>query len=276
METSHSIPKILTVVYMSSSTPADNKGSYGTVPDIDPAALNAAKSYVASKIPGAIDYSKEKLAEAKKYVEEGDWTWRIAGLCAGGALVFVNLTSVIGNFFTLSLVTAVLNAYLILFGLLMMILEYKNVFLTDKYLRIIKREALFLYRPQGRAAMYFFLGSLETVLGGLLGYIVGFFTMFVGAYVYYSSRQAFLALKDLKSGKYTVDEIKAKFKQEDADNSGYLDSTELASLCDHMGHKLNRHELESALFLLDNNRDGKITLEEFLEWWGDHEDETCF
>lgn len=71
-------------------------------------------------------------------------------------------------------------------------------------------------------------------------------------------------------------EVIAKFKQFDADNSGTLDSAELAKLTAALGSSLSLNELESALFILDTSGDGKVSLEEFLAWWEGKEDDTIF
>jgi Ca2+-binding EF-hand superfamily protein len=42
----------------------------------------------------------------------------------------------------------------------------------------------------------------------------------------------------------------------------------VAAICADMGTTLNKNELESALFMLDKNGDGKVSLEEFQVWWG--------
>jgi Ca2+-binding EF-hand superfamily protein len=62
-------------------------------------------------------------------------------------------------------------------------------------------------------------------------------------------------------------ELEATFKRFDIDNTGTLDSAELASLCQSLGSPLTLNELESAILVLDVNGDGKITYGEFLKWY---------
>ena len=61
--------------------------------------------------------------------------------------------------------------------------------------------------------------------------------------------------------------INATFDRYDRDKNGYLDTTELADLCLSLGSQLSKNELESALFILDKNNNGKVEKQEFLDWW---------
>ena len=145
------------------------------------------------------------------------------------------LLSIGSNFFGLSPFKAVLDLYLFLFGLLACVLEFKERVFTLKYLEIIKKEALFLYRPYGRAAFYFFIGLLVISQGGLLGLLVGLYTSAVGVIIFYASRSVITSLNTLKQSQYTEQQIAEKFQLFDKDNSGYLDSSELSSLCTSLG-----------------------------------------
>lgn len=241
-------------------------GAYGSV------STDEAKALAAKGGSMAMEYSKEKFMQLKKYAEDGNWTWKVAGLIAGIMIILLSLLSVIGHFISLTPFSAVIDVYLFVFGVVACLLEYKEMVFTKKYLDIIRREALFLYRPYGRAAFYFFVGVLVMCTDGILGLVVGAYTMIVGAIIYYSSRQAMAALGSLKDSSFDEQQIAAKFKQFDKNNDGTLDTTELAMLTQSLGSKLSLNELESALFLLDTNSDGKIQYSEFLDWWKGKDD----
>jgi Ca2+-binding EF-hand superfamily protein len=49
--------------------------------------------------------------------------------------------------------------------------------------------------------------------------------------------------------------------------AGALDPAELSALVASLGTTLTLNQLESAVFVLDKNEDGKITFEEFLGWY---------
>jgi hypothetical protein len=61
--------------------------------------------------------------------------------------------------------------------------------------------------------------------------------------------------------------IKRVFTSFDADNSGFIDSNELQSVSRELGKELTEEELKQVLNELDENRDGKISYEEFRNWW---------
>ena len=148
---------------------------------------------------------------------------------------FVNLTGFISNVFGFSLTNAVLNLYLLLFAATSVILEYKHLLLPDKYIRIVAREAHLLVTPYGRAAFYFLIGLTQMNIGGFLGFVAGVLSSAVGVIIFFASRSAYKALLALKTDPYTVSDIRKKFSEADADNSGAIDSHELPSLCNALG-----------------------------------------
>lgn len=57
------------------------------------------------------------------------------------------------------------------------------------------------------------------------------------------------------------------FKSFDKDNSGYIDINELKEVSQELGRPLDAAELEECMKDLDQNKDGKISYEEFSTWW---------
>ena len=135
----------------------------------------------------------------------------------------------------LSPVKVILNVYLIFFAVVAVILEYKKLLVPAKYIKMIQKEALFLTLPYGRAGFYVFVGSLQLSMDGMLGFFAGAYTIAVGVIVFIVSMRAYRELKALKAEKYTEEDIKRKFKEADIENTGELDSSELAVLCDSLG-----------------------------------------
>lgn len=220
----------------------------------------------------ALGYSKQKLLELKKYADEGNWSWKIAGGIAGLAIMAYSSLSVLAHLTGFSPATALIDCYLFLFGLAAVLLEYKEVSFTKKYQDLIKREALFLYRPYGRAFFYIFIGLLLLATGGILGLLIGSYVTVVGIFIFIASRDAIKQLEQLKSTIHNDTDLAKTFKEFDKDNSGYLDTKELAALCQSLGISLTIHELESAILLLDSNGDGKISYNEFSDWWKGQEE----
>ena len=57
------------------------------------------------------------------------------------------------------------------------------------------------------------------------------------------------------------------FKAFDKDNSGFIDINELKDVSKELGRPLDAAELEECMKDLDQNKDGKISYEEFSQWW---------
>jgi Ca2+-binding EF-hand superfamily protein len=61
--------------------------------------------------------------------------------------------------------------------------------------------------------------------------------------------------------------VRGKFSQHDRNGDGSLDSEEFAALCAELGSPLTPAEVEAALLMLDTDRSGAVSIEEFLRWW---------
>ena len=57
------------------------------------------------------------------------------------------------------------------------------------------------------------------------------------------------------------------FDRHDADGSGQIDTAELRGLLADLGHNLSEAEHAQVLASLDKSNDGRISYEEFAEWW---------
>ena len=80
-----------------------------------------------------------------------------------------------------------------------------------------------------------------------------------------------LALKDLLNlrGKGSLDDYKAAFEKLDSDGSGYIETSEIQALFDDVyGEKAPSFETEAFLEFFDQNKDGKISWEEFEQGLG--------
>ena len=57
------------------------------------------------------------------------------------------------------------------------------------------------------------------------------------------------------------------FDKYDTDRSGVIDKHALLAMCKEMGRELTPFEHENAMFVLDSNRDGTVSYDDFLAWW---------
>lgn len=165
-------------------------------------------------------------AQLRKYAEEGNWTWKVLGFIAGLLMMANGVLSFLVELTSLSPLMAVLDIYMFCFGLICVLLEYKEQALTQKYINIIRREALFLYKPYGRGAFYMLCGSILLAKGGILSPLIGLFVCCIGLLLFSSSRQAQRSLDVLREQQFNDELMSAKFQEFDKNNDGYLNAAE--------------------------------------------------
>lgn len=64
-----------------------------------------------------------------------------------------------------------------------------------------------------------------------------------------------------------IAEIEELFRQSDKDDNGKIDFPEFAELMGNLDPQMTRSALEIGFRDIDTNKDGRINLDEFLEWW---------
>ena len=62
-------------------------------------------------------------------------------------------------------------------------------------------------------------------------------------------------------------DVKATFKQVDADQSGFIDKDELRNVLQKLGGNVTEDEVDACYAELDENEDGKIDYNEFSGWY---------
>jgi hypothetical protein len=141
---------------------------------------------------------EQKFEEILTSVEHGSISSKVSGILACCGIVLVASLSFFPHLLSLSPFAAVLDLYLLGFGIIGVLLECKEHLLTKAYLDWLRQEALFLYRPYGRGLFYFFVGILMASIGGLLGLLVGVYTAATGAFIFVTSREAIKSAERMK------------------------------------------------------------------------------
>jgi Ca2+-binding EF-hand superfamily protein len=101
----------------------------------------------------------------------------------------------------------------------------------------------------------------------IISEIIGLYAFFIGLIIFIVSKSARDTLIKLRDSISTDEELLIKFRKYDVDNSGYLDRSEISALCRDLGTPLSLNQLEVVILTMDKTPDGKISYEEFLEWW---------
>lgn len=213
------------------------------------------------------NWGRSEINEIVKYAEEGDWTWKLLGMFGGLAMVGVGGLTFMGDFFLFNYFGAILDVYIILFGILTVCLEYKEAILPKTWIEQIKIEARFVYKPYGRAVLYIFFGVLLISQSKFLYTCIGLYLLAIGGLVMYYAGQAAAALEKFKDQKLSSWTLKGLYEKADRNKNG-LSPKELAEVvCKYPGCTLGVNEMESAIALLDKNGDGKVSYEEFSKWY---------
>ena len=219
---------------------------------------------------GFIGLAQDKLLLVRRYIEEGEFGWKILGALGGGAMAISGFFGFIGNvllLITFSSLAALQGLIICLVGVLLMALELKDNFLPYQFQKFIKTEVHVLYTPFGRAVCYMIIGILMVTMWNTVYSLIGLCVTCIGGYIFYSSRKAFIGLQEMKLKKFDEATLHEYFAKYDDERVGGLDSTGLTRLLNDMGSHLNHSEMESALLILDKNVDGKISFDEFKEWY---------
>ena len=146
-------------------------------------------------------------------------------------------------------------------------LEGRRYACTHRFQKVLTDNCKILTFTWGRGLFYIFAGSLMFSLSNMVDMLIGGYVMFMGFTSVVVGRHTASKLTDLKHSMGSAKAVKAKFNEMDVDNNGSLDSKELANLCASLGSPLDHNELCAALDLMDRDKNGNVSFEEFFEWF---------
>lgn len=106
--------------------------------------------------------------EIRKFIEAAPLSNRVLGFIAGAIMLITGLINFIFDFLTLHWDVGIVDATVIAIGMLAMLIEYKIVFIPSRFLRYLKEDVRFLFRPYGRPLVYCFGGTFIVSKGSFL------------------------------------------------------------------------------------------------------------
>ena len=222
--------------------------------------------------------AQEKWLEIRNGVQDGDISIRLMALLSAAALIVSSVLGLIRSILSFNISQALMEVYSLVLGIIMIVLEAKQLRLPQKYLDKLFHYALFLKYVWGRGILYLLAGTLHLVTQGsmsIMDYIVGGMVTFVGVVYIVVGRMATQKLKSLRQSLHSDSQLKNKFQNADTTKKGLtLDQFKL--LTDQLGLDLNHREAEMIFVHLDKSADGLLTYQEFEGWWTDLEENYLF
>mmetsp|Transcript_2717 Transcript_2717/g.3868 ORF Transcript_2717/g.3868 Transcript_2717/m.3868 type:complete len:272 (+) Transcript_2717:50-865(+) len=249
-----------------------SNGKEGEAPTITKeqavAAGNLAADFMKTHGPEYVEKMKVLASKAT----DGSTSQRSLAVVGGIGMTVIGVLSFLSDTLTLSVVSALLSAYIILFGLITVVLESKHALCSAERKNKIYEYVKALEFVWGRGIFYLFCGIVMFSVGGIFNYIGGLYMLLLGGWMLYNGVKSFNHLGGLKGEIKNEKEAAAKFREFDTDKSGDLDSREFANLAKALGHELSHPLLETTIKLLDTDRSGTISLKEFLDWYNSKDD----
>jgi COPI associated protein len=220
--------------------------------------------------------AQEKWIEVRNSVHDGQLSIRLMALLSATVLILTSTFGLLGAILSFHISETIIEIYSILLGVIMILLESKQLNLPQKYLDKVYHYALFIKYVWGRGMLYLFAGTLHLLLqGSILDYIVGGMIVLVGVVYIIVGKMATKKLKDLRKSLHSDSQIKNKFTAADTTKKG-LTLDQFKTLTDQLGLDLNHREAEVIFLHLDKSADGLLTYPEFQGWWTDLEENYIF
>lgn len=220
---------------------------------------------------GTKEAVRKNADSIKRWITDGPLALRV--LCflactASAAVACLQMLSSLLNPFSF-----IVSAYAAVFAIMGMVLEVKTLFCTryckarlDYWLRILSR-------VWGRGLFYLLVAGMQFTQKSLLGYACGAALLFCAVLSLAVSRAASKKLAALHNrlvagfGDKSPGGVRAAFDRADSNKDDALDAVEFAQVASSLGTELTNDELEAVFGLLDSDRSGTISFQEFEAWW---------
>jgi len=235
----------------------------------------AKAAFTSEGLEAAGRFTKEKVIELKTQAQDGDRSLRVLALIGGVACLVIGSFELTSRILHLQLVGAIIDLYIIMLGLIVVILEGKDMFLSKSLVQNINKYALFLKFLWGRGAIYFICGTLQLSQIDLFNFIAGGYMCAVGILYIVVGKNTANKLRVLRKSLYSEGTLRLKFQAANVVGDG-LDLKQFRFLCEDLGLDLTARETEAAFDFIrktEDNPNEKLSYEDFKAWWNDLGDE---
>lgn len=210
----------------------------------------------------------EDFKKISSWAKEGPTSIKFLAFCGGTAMMINAGLKIFYKILTFSPFDAMIQCYIMLFGMITILCEAKQILCPKLLRQMISKYAHFLDYLTGRGLFYIFIGSfLITRWPNIIDFGLGAYIAGLGVISLMVGKTASKKLQSLREQLINEEEVKKVFQGHDLDVNGALDNMELKSLCEQLGVQLTDIELEAALQIMDIDNNGNISYEEFLSWW---------
>lgn len=207
------------------------------------------------------------------YLVKGDYSIRLLALVVGFALLGESFFDFLGEIVKLNFSGALMSAYSFILGVIMIVLESRQLQVDEGWLKKIYKYALFLKFVWGRGILYFVAGTITMAQGEIGDLIVGGLAVGVGLLYIYIGRETASKLKALRSNLQSEQTLRAKFREADIGGTGNLSLPEFRTILVSLGMNMTRGESEAAFLTIDRTDVGEISFEDFRAWWNDWDED---
>lgn len=209
----------------------------------------------------------DKVKELKKQAEDGDHSLRLLASLGGIILMVVASIEFAAKIVTFEFVGALMELYSFVIGIMIIVLESRNMLLSESLQTRIFKYALFLKLLWGRGCIYVFVGTLQLYHMDLWNLVAGGYMCAIGGLMIFVGHRTAYKLKNMRKSLYSTHELQAKFAQNDLDGDGGLNVQQFRKLTVSLGLDMTRRETEAAFNHMKKTSSEKLSYEEFHEWW---------
>lgn len=208
-----------------------------------------------------------RVDDLRKSASDGDVSLRLLALAGGAFLIVSALLGMISHLVFLQFTSVLVEFYTLVMGVVMVVLESRQVMLPEWFLQLLYKYALFLKFIWGRGCLYFVAGTLQMSQGSFTDVIVGFCVCLLGVAFIVIGHRAAQKLQNARSLLTSEHTVRSKFREANIRGHNALDIQEFRLLMQSLGLHISRREAEAAFLQVNPEDSGELTYDDFKAWW---------